>query len=33
MMRQTTIKILVTFDVQVKSPDFQVPLVINYGRP
>ncbi len=33
MIRQPTTKILVVFDVQVKSPDvFQVPLVINYGR-
>ena len=32
MIRQPTTKILVVFDVQVKSPDvFQVPLVINYG--
>lgn len=33
MIRQPTTKVLVVFDVQVKSPDvFQVPLVINYGR-
>lgn len=33
MIRQPTTKILVVFDVQVKSPDvFQVPLVINYGQ-
>jgi len=32
--RQPTTKILVVFDVQVKSPDvFQVPLVINYDLP
>lgn len=34
MIRQPTTKILVSFDVQVKSPDvFQVPIVINYGQP
>lgn len=27
-------KVLVVYDVQVKAPDvFQVPLVINYGKP
>ena len=32
IMRQTSVKILVVYDVVVKSPDVQqVPLVINYG--
>ena len=32
MMRQATTKILVVYDVQVKTPDInQVPLIINYG--
>ena len=32
LMRQPVTKVLVVYDVQVKSPDvFQVPLVINYG--
>ena len=32
VMRQPVTKVLVVYDVQVKSPDvFQVPLVINYG--
>lgn len=27
-------RVLVVYDVQVKAPDvFQIPLVINYGRP
>lgn len=31
-MRVPSIKILVVYDVQVKSPDVsQVPLIINYG--
>ena len=32
IMRQTSVKVLVMYDVVVKSPDVQqVPLVINYG--
>lgn len=32
MMRQATTKVLVVYDVQVKTPDVnQVPLIINYG--
>ncbi|KZW03963.1 P-loop containing nucleoside triphosphate hydrolase protein [Exidia glandulosa HHB12029] len=34
IMRQPVTKVLVVYDVQVKSPDvFQVPLVINYDLP
>lgn len=34
MKQQPTARVLVVFDVQIKSSDvFQVPLVINYGRP
>jgi translation initiation factor 4A len=30
---QPSSRVLVVFDVQVKSPDvFQVPLIINYGK-
>lgn len=33
LMRQTNTKILVVYDVMVKSGDVpQVPLVINYGK-
>ena len=32
VIRQSTTKVLVVYDVQVKAPDvFQVPLVVNYG--
>lgn len=32
MKQQSSSRVLVAFDVQVKSPDvFQVPLIINYG--
>jgi translation initiation factor 4A len=34
MKQQPSSRVLVAFDVQVKSPDvFQVPLVINYDLP
>ena len=32
IMRQTATKVLVVYDVQVKTPEVsQIPLVINYG--
>ena len=34
IMRQPTTKVLVIYDVQVKSPEVShVPLIVNYGRP
>ena len=33
IMRPTATKVLVVYDVQVKTPDIsQIPLVINYGE-
>ena len=33
LMRQPTTKVLVVYDVQVKTPEVsQIPLIINYGE-